>query len=53
MSAHRLEFLHARHSALEQALRQAMKRPLPDVAEVVAIKRRKLMVKDQIAALSD
>jgi hypothetical protein len=48
----RLEALCARHGALETALAEELKRPLPDPAAIALMKRRKLVLKDEIALLA-
>lgn len=52
MSARRIEALEARRAELEAALADEMKRPLPSLVALRAIKQRKLMLKDEIAQLS-
>lgn len=47
----RLEALDARHRALESRIRDEMKRPLPEFLSLQALKRRKLVVKDEIEAI--
>jgi hypothetical protein len=39
------------HRSLEEKLQAEMRRPLPDAALVRRIKRRKLLVKDELAAI--
>lgn len=50
MDAH-LQSLNRRHQELEAALATELKRPLADDSRTHELKRRKLIVKDQIAAL--
>jgi hypothetical protein len=40
--------LRNRHRGLEQQLRQALKRPVPDALAIQQLKRRKLQVKDEL-----
>ncbi len=44
--------LKARHAELEEALSQENARPLPDTATIADLKKRKLMIKDELARLS-
>ncbi len=46
-----LQSLNRRHQELDEALSTEMKRPLADESRTHELKRRKLIVKDQIAAL--
>jgi hypothetical protein len=46
----RLQALAARHAELEEALRVELARPLPDLAAVRSMKRRKLILKDEMAS---
>jgi hypothetical protein len=46
----RLQTLATRHARLEEALRLELARPLPDLTTVRSIKRRKLLLKDEMAA---
>ncbi|MBL8668560.1 MAG: DUF465 domain-containing protein [Rhodospirillales bacterium] len=48
----RIEALKAKHHALEEALELENSRPRPDEAEISKIKKQKLQIKDEIAALS-
>jgi hypothetical protein len=49
-SGPRLQALAARHAELEKALQAELSRPMPDLAAVRSIKRRKLLLKDEMAA---
>ena len=44
--------LKAKHDALESAIEVESNRPLPDELEVHTLKKQKLRIKDEIAALS-
>jgi hypothetical protein len=48
----RLASLAADHRALEAAISEEARRAAPDFVQVAALKKRKLALKDQIAALS-
>jgi hypothetical protein len=48
----RIEALRARHAQLERALQEETRRPSPNLVSVRTLKQRKLVVKDEIAALS-
>jgi hypothetical protein len=45
----RIESLKARHAALETAIEAETRRPSPDTAQVVTLKRQKLRIKDELA----
>jgi hypothetical protein len=47
----RIEALKARHAALERALDEENKRPLPNHDAVHDLKRQKLRIKDEICQL--
>lgn len=47
----RIEALRAQHRSLEEALDQETHRPLPNLNVVVALKRQKLRIKDEIAVI--
>lgn len=52
MSAdHDIEQLKAQHAALELALDSEERKPLPDELSIGELKKRKLMIKDEIARL--
>ena len=44
--------LKIRHSRLERLVRKEMARPQPDARRIQMLKRKKLALKDRIAALS-
>lgn len=48
----RIEALKAKHRALEAAIEEQNSRPHPDDIEIVRLKKQKLQVKDEIAALA-
>ena len=48
----RIEALKAKHQALEQAIEQENSRPHPDDMEIVNLKKQKLVIKDELAALT-
>lgn len=50
--APRLASLSAEHHLLEDLIRSETRRPAPDFTHIAALKRRKLSIKDNIAALS-
>jgi hypothetical protein len=50
MQTHLAE-LEQRHQALEQEINEAMAHPSSDRLKIVELKRRKLLVKDEIARL--
>ncbi|TVR84117.1 MAG: DUF465 domain-containing protein [Rhodospirillales bacterium] len=48
----RIETLKAKHRALEAAIEQEDARPWPDEVEIHRLKKQKLLIKDEIAALA-
>ena len=44
--------LKVKHQALESAIESERSRPQPDNVEVHSLKKRKLLIKDEITALS-
>ena len=50
IQAHRAE-LERRHQALEQEIYESQNRPSSDDLKIAELKRRKLLVKDEIARL--
>ncbi len=48
-----IEALKHKHANLEQAIRQETTRPHPDDDALCSLKKRKLMIKDQIVRLSE
>jgi len=49
VSSH-LNALQSKHAGLEARLRQEMARPVPDTATIQVLKKRKLRLKEEIAA---
>jgi hypothetical protein len=47
-----IESLKEKHQSLEQAIAQESLRPHPDDDTICSLKKRKLLLKDQIARLS-
>ncbi len=47
----RLDSLKAKHAALEVALEEETRRPLPDNNTIADLKRRKLKIKDELEHL--
>jgi hypothetical protein len=41
--------MNARHSMIEERLRQEQGRPLPDAAAIASMKKQKLRIKDALA----
>ncbi len=48
----RIEALKSKHAALETALEEECRRPMPDETTIKMLKRQKLAIKDEIARLS-
>jgi hypothetical protein len=48
----RIQALQAKHHALEEALDEKNHQPQADDLEIVALKKEKLRIKDQIAQLA-
>ena len=48
----RLVALKARHSTLEDMIDQELSRPLPDEIELLALKKQKLKIKDEMAGIA-
>ena len=48
----RIESLKSKHHALEVAIEEENARPHPDDLEIAKLKKQKLAIKDEIAALS-
>ncbi len=48
----RIESLKARHAQLENAIEAEVRRPSPDTAQIVTLKRQKLRIKDELATMS-
>ena len=47
----RIATLRARHTAIQHEIDKETNRPLPNAAVIAALKRRKLRLKDELAAL--
>ncbi len=47
----RLSSLKTRHSSLDEQLLEELRRPVPDTIQVRKLKRGKLRLKDEIAAI--
>lgn len=48
----RLDSLKAKHAALETAINEETRRPLPDNSAIADLKRRKLKIKDELELLA-
>jgi hypothetical protein len=48
-----IEALKNKHATLEHAIQQENSRPHPDDDTICSLKKRKLMIKDEIVRLSD
>ena len=48
-----IEALKAKHASLEQAIDQENLRPHPDDDAICSLKKRKLMIKDEIVRLTE
>lgn len=51
MQSTHLEALETKHAGLEARLREEMARPAPDDDVVRKLKRRKLLIKEELAAI--
>ncbi|WP_096702070.1 YdcH family protein [Magnetospirillum sp. 15-1] len=52
MSLHdRVESLKAKHAALENAIETETRRPLPDNTQIHDLKRKKLLIKDELSRI--
>ena len=51
--SHRIHNLQEEHTQLEDALAEEEARPMPDSLRIASLKRRKLAIKDELAALTD
>ena len=47
----RIESLKTKHHALEVAIEQETNRPQPDDYEIASLKKQKLRIKDELAAI--
>lgn len=48
----RIESLRSKHAELEAVLDTEARRPLPDEKLIIALKRRKLRIKDELSRIS-
>ncbi|WP_425065219.1 YdcH family protein [Reyranella sp.] len=48
-----IEALKTKHATLEQAIHQETTRPLPNDDALCSLKKRKLMIKDEIVRLTE
>jgi hypothetical protein len=48
----RVQSLKAKHAALEAALEDEARRPMPDTAAVAELKRKKLKIKDELERIA-
>ncbi|MEQ8499800.1 MAG: YdcH family protein [Sneathiellaceae bacterium] len=44
-----MQSLSEKHAAIEQTIAEELKRPLPDEARVVSLKKQKLRLKEELA----
>ena len=44
-----IQSLAEKHAAIEQTIADELKRPMPDESRVVALKKRKLRLKEELA----
>ncbi len=44
----RLEALRTKHAALEAAIEEELRHPLPDTSAIADLKRKKLKIKDEL-----
>lgn len=49
----RIRSLQDQHTRLEEALAEQEARPMPDSLAIASLKRKKLAIKDELAALTD
>jgi hypothetical protein len=49
MEASHVSALQLKHAGLERQLEEEMNRPLPDLATVQTLKKRKLRIKEELA----
>ena len=50
VSAH-IDALHQKHANLETSLQEEQARPMPDYSAISALKKRKLLIKEELRAL--
>ena len=48
MEVSHVSALHTKHAHLDRQLHEEMSRPVPDIATLQLLKRRKLRIKDEI-----
>lgn len=51
VSAH-IDALQEKHAHLETALEEERNRPMPDFATITELKKRKLLIKEELSALA-
>ena len=49
----RIHLLEDEHTQLDQALAEEEARPMPDSLRIASLKRQKLAIKDELAALTE
>ncbi len=49
MDTSHVSALHLKHAGLERRIEEEMSRPLPDIAVVQSLKKRKLRIKEEIS----
>ncbi|NQU60954.1 MAG: YdcH family protein [Rhodospirillales bacterium] len=49
----KIDTLKSKHQALENAIEDHNNRPHPDDIEIASLKKQKLKIKDEIAAIAD
>lgn len=49
----RIHLLEDEHTQLEEALAEEEARPMPDSLKIASLKRKKLAIKDELAALTE
>ncbi len=50
MESSHVNALENKHAGIEEKLREEMNRPVPDTATIQALKKKKLRIKEEIAA---
>ncbi|MXP47370.1 DUF465 domain-containing protein [Altererythrobacter luteolus] len=50
MESSHVSALQSKHAVIEQKLRSEMNRPAPDTATIQALKKKKLRIKEELAA---
>ncbi|HAE01086.1 MAG: hypothetical protein CMM78_10270 [Rhodospirillaceae bacterium] len=51
-TVHRIESLKSKHAQIDKRLSDESARPMPDETTVLALKRQKLQIKDEIQSLT-